>query len=128
VRDAFALNTDVLVASGTDDPDDLLQMLDTAVLSENAPRIRQLGQVVVGRLGALIQQHGGRGHAPAALTTAEAQARITFDGWKKKNPTSMRGLRQIDKDLAAVRQPIDAKYIRAKETYKLGAYAHGMRL
>jgi len=127
-REALAISTDIAVASGSDDADDLLDMLDTVLLSDNAPRIRQLGQVVVGRLGALIQQHGGRAHAPAALTKAEAQARMTFDGWKAKNPTPIARLRQIDKDLPAVRQPIDAKYIRAKEAFKLGAYAHGLRM
>jgi len=128
MREAVTLNSEILVASTTDDSAELLDTLETVILSENLGRIRQLGQVVVGRLGALIQQNGGRGRAPAALTQAEAQARITFDGWKKKNPTAIARMRQIDKDLAAVRQPIDAKYIRAKESFKLGAFAQGMRL
>jgi hypothetical protein len=127
-REALTLNTDIAVASGTDDPDDLLEIFDTAMLSENPQRIRHLGQVVVGRLGALIQQHGGRAHAPAALTAAEAQARITFGAWKTKHPAPIARLRQIDKSLAAVRQPIDAAYTRAKETFRIGAFAHGMRM
>jgi hypothetical protein len=103
-------------------------MLETAMLSENAPRIQQLGQVVVGRLGALVHQNGGRGHAPAALTKAEAQARITFDGWKTKHPSPIVRMRQIDKDLPHVREPIDRAYIRAKQHFRLGRHAQGMQM
>jgi len=127
-REAVTLNSDLVVASATDDPGELIDSLETAILSENQERIRRLGPVVVARLGALLQQHGGYGKAPADVTGAYTQARAKFDGWRQKNPTPIARIRQIDKDLPAVRQPIDRAYVRAKETFKLGAFAHGLRL
>ena len=127
-REAVTLNSDIVVASSTDDPSELIDTLETAILSENQARIRRLGPVVVARLGALLQQHGGSVNAPADLTHAYTQARATFDGWKQKNPTPIARIRQIDNDLPAVRKPIDKAYVRAKETFKLGAFAQGLRL
>ena len=128
MREAVTLNSDLVVASATGDSAELLDTLETVILSENEARIRRLGPVVVARLGALIQQNGGSVNAPGDLTHAYTQARATFDAWKKQHPTPIARMRQIDKDLPSVRQPIDRAYVRAKEHFKLGLFAQGMRL
>ena len=128
MREAVTLNSDIVVASATDNAGDLLDTLETEILSENPARIRRLGPVVVARLAALIQQNGGPGNAPAALTQAQVRARATFDGWKKKNPVAIARVRQIDKDLPFVRQPIDRAYVKAKEHFRLGRHAQGMQM
>jgi hypothetical protein len=128
MREAVTLNSDLVVASATDDAGDLLDTLDTVILSEHEARIRRLGPVVVARLAALIRQSGGSVNASADLTQAYTRARATFDAWKRQHPTPIARLRQIDKDLPAVRQPIDRAYVRSKEHFKLGRWAQGMTL
>ena len=89
----------------------------------------KLGPVVVARLGALVRRNGGnRRKAPEALTTAYAQARATFDDWKRRNPTAIARVRQIDKDLAHVRQPIDRAYVAAKQHFRLTRWSQGLQM
>ena len=128
MRDAVTLSNDIAVAQSMTEPGDLIDAIETAIVSENTERIRRLGPVVVKRLGELVLETGGSGNAPTALTTTYTQARVAFDEWRKKHPTPIARVRQIDKDLPFVRGPIDKAYVRSKEHFRIGRWAQSMSL
>jgi hypothetical protein len=122
-RDEILLNNDLLFVTATDDPADLVDALDTAILAEHPARTRRLGPTIVARLKIVMEANKPAGtrqyndNDPARVAYLEASSK--YATWRKQNPSAIAQLRKVDEELAHARGPVDLRYARAKEYFRL---------
>ena len=116
------IHADLLFAATASEPAELQDLFDEAMLSERPDRIRRLAPVILGRLSQLNEAKAiGAGDA-------WGHVRARYSEWRKANPSVMTQLRAVDDEIANVERPIDAKYIRAREAFRFGQHAQGIRM
>jgi hypothetical protein len=121
--DTVGLLPDVFAAQSAEDPIDLLDTLEEALLADRRARILNPGPVIVARLVQLTaDKHDG---AAAVLQSARRQ----FNEYRKSHPSRNQQLRETEAELREVARPISRNYQKAIDYFKIGAASrNGIRL
>ena len=136
-RAAIELNTDVLAASASTDPDHLRDLLEEAI-EQSSPdiatqstqaerlvrtnRVRRLAPVIIARLAELSSQKVVNANDYWAL------AITAYGSWRKATPSAAARLRDARERLAQVESEVDRKYVRARQAFRFGVHANGIQM
>ena len=111
-----------MAAQASEDPADLLDQLEEAIQAEQHARIRKIAPVIISRLGTLAkdEQEGAK--------AAWMGARTHFANYKKAHPPVNARLKAAEAVLRTVPAPIEGRYRRALEYFRVGRSKQGMTL